>query len=121
MQYPGTFYNMDGQSRSNIVGYGDKLTYNVVFYGGRQYKMILCATDLFNPVKYVLLDDQTKEVIYDNEKDEYTETIELTIENTRKILIEITVLAKNAEKNVVENYFGCLGFLMYWKAEKKKN
>ncbi len=121
MQYAGSFYQMDGQSRSNVIGFGDRLIYNVIFYGGKQYKIIFCATDLFMPVKYVLTDGITKEVIYENTRDNYPETIELTIENTRKILIEVSVIAKEAEKEVVENYFGCVGFLMYSRPEKKKN
>jgi len=55
MQYPGAGFKIDGQSRSNVIGVGDKLVYNVIFYGERDYKLIFCATELFNPVHYVLL------------------------------------------------------------------
>ena len=117
MQYPGLHYKMEGQSRSNIIGVGDKLIYNVILYGERNYKLIFCASDLFYPVHFTLTDDLSKKLIYDNSKDEYSETIELSIENTRRILIEISVLAHDADNEVKANYFGCLGFLMYWKPE----
>ncbi len=120
MQYAGPYYKMDSQSRSNIIGYGDKLIYSVIFYGGRQYNIIFCATDLFKPVRFILIDGETREVIYDNSKDEYTESIEMSIEYTRRIMVEVTVVAKEAEKNIIENYFGCVGFLIDWKPEKKK-
>jgi hypothetical protein len=119
MQYPGAGYKMDGQSRSNTIGVGDKLVYNVIFYGDRSYKLIFCATDLFNPVHYVLLDSETRELIYDSKKDDYSETIELTIENTRRIMIEISVLALNADAKTTENFFGCVGFLMNYRPLKK--
>lgn len=119
MQYPGAGYKMDGQSRSNIIGIGDKLVYNVVFYGDRSYKLIFCATDVFVPVHYVLTDATTKELIYDSKKDDYAETIELSIETTRRIMIEISVLGLNADKQTMEDYFGCVGFLLHYKQKKK--
>jgi hypothetical protein len=119
MQYLGSFYKVDGQSRSNVIGVGDKLLYNVIFYGERDYKLYFCATDLFLPVYYVLLDDLTKEVIYDSKNDKYPESLELSIETTRRIVIEISVLALKTDKQITENYFGCVGFLLNWKPKKK--
>jgi hypothetical protein len=119
MQYPGSGYKMDGQSRSNVIGVGDKLVYNVIFYGDRSYKLIFCATDVFNPVHFVLTDSETRELIYDSKKDDYAETIELSIENTRRIMIEISVLALNADKQTTDDYFGCVGFLLNYKEKKK--
>jgi hypothetical protein len=119
MQYPGPYFKMDAQSRSNTIGVGDKMVYNVVFYGERNYMLIFCASELFNPVHFVLTDSETRELIYDNQNNEYTETIELAIEKTRRIMIEISVLAHNADVEVAEDYFGCMGFLSYWKPIKK--
>ena len=119
MQYPGPHYKIEGQSRTNMIGVGDKLIYNVIFYGERDYKLFFCASDLFYPVHFTLTDDLSKKLIYDNSNDEFSETIELSIENTRRIMIEISVLAHDADKEVTSNYFGCLGFLMYWKPERK--
>jgi hypothetical protein len=119
MQYPGSSFKMDGQSRSNVIGIGDKLTYNVIFYGDRKYKLIFCATELFNPVHYILTDSDTKELIYDSKKDDYSETIEVSIENTRRIMIEISVLALNADTKTTEDYFGCVGFLLHYKTLNK--
>jgi hypothetical protein len=119
MQYPGPKYKIEGQSRSNVIGVGDKLIYNVIFYGGRNYKLFFCASDLFYPVHFTLTDELSKKLIYDNSEDDFSKTIELSIENTRKVLIEISVLAQDADEEVKRNYFGCLGFLMYWRDEEK--
>jgi hypothetical protein len=119
MQSTGPAYKIDGQSRSNVIGVGDKLIYNVVFYGERDYKLYFCATDLFLPVYYVLSDGVTKEVIYDSKSDNYPETTDLSIENTRRIMIEISVLGLHGDKQVLENYFGCVGVLIYWKPKRK--
>ncbi len=119
MQYPGASYKVDGQSRSNVIGIGDKLVYNVIFYGERSYKLIFCATELFNPVHYVLIDAETRELIFDSKNNDYSETVELSVEKTRRIMIEISVLALNADKKTTEDFFGCVGYLMHWKPLKK--
>ena len=119
MQYPGASYKMDGQSRSNVIGVGDKLVYNVIFYGDRTYKLIFCADEIFNPVHFALIDSETRDLIYDNKKDDYSETIELSIENTRRIMIEISVLALNTDAKTKNDFFGCTGFLLHWKPLKK--
>jgi hypothetical protein len=119
MQYVTRSYKMDSQSRSNVIGFGDKLIYNVIFYGEREYKLLFCATDLFNPVKFVMTDDLTKEVIYDNENDTYSSELDLKIESTRRIMIEVSVLARQASRDVIDNYFGCVGLMLYWKPDKE--
>jgi len=119
MQYPGTLYKMDGQSRSNVIALGDKLIYNVIFYGERNYKLIFCTAKQFIPVHFVLYDSETREMIYDNKNDEYSETIELSIENTRRVKIEISILLQSSKDKYVEEFFGCVGFLLHWKPINK--
>ncbi|MCF8379656.1 MAG: hypothetical protein K9H49_08780 [Bacteroidales bacterium] len=115
MQYPGPNYKMEGQSRSNIIGLGDKLIYSVVFYGGRHYELYFCASTEFAPIHYILRDADTNELIYDNKKDDFVETIGLDIENTRRIKVEVSVLGTAGNRETVENYLGCLGFMMQYK------
>lgn len=119
MQYAGPGFKMDGQSRSNTIGVGDKLVYNAVFYGDRDYKLYFCTSDLFKPVHFILLDGFTRELIYDNKSDDYSDFIELSVDNTRRIMIEVSVLATGTEPQFTENYFGCVGFLMNYKTKKK--
>lgn len=115
MQYPGPKYKMEGQSRSNIIGLGDKLIYSVIFYGNRNYQLFFCTSEEFLPIHYVLRDANTNELIYDNKNDDYIETIGLNIENTRRIKVEVSVLGTEESRETIENYFGCLGFLLQYK------
>lgn len=118
MQYPGPGYKIDGQSRSNMIGFGDKLIYNVIFYGDRSYKMFFCASDQFNPVHFRITDANSHALVYDNSDEEYSEMLELDIEYTTKLMIEVTVLAHEADDEFKDNFMGCLGFLMYYKKGK---
>jgi hypothetical protein len=115
MHFPGNNFKMDGQSRSNIIGVGDKLHYSMVFYGERQYKIFFCASEEFYPVHYKLTDASNGQVIYDNKFDEYPDNITLNIEYTRKINVEFEVIAEKASEEVKLSYLGCSGVLMLWK------
>jgi hypothetical protein len=117
-QFAGPGFKFDGQSRSNIIGVGDRLMYNVVFYGERQYKIFFCTSDEFNPVHFKLIDPVSRELLYDNQDEDYTTELTLNIENTQRIMIELSVLAKDASNEFKMNYFGCIGMLVQYKKEK---
>ena len=119
MQYPGPNYKIDGQSRSNVIGVGDKLVYNVIFYGDRNYKLFFCCTDIMMPVHYILTDSETGDLIYDSNKDNNLETIELNIEKTRRIMLEISVLGTHSGKENVQELLGCVGMLIYYRPVEK--
>jgi hypothetical protein len=115
MQYPGPNYKIDGQSRSSVIGVGDKLLYNVIFYGDRNYKLFFCATDQLLPLHFIISDSETGEMIYDSKKDNNIETLELNIENTRRMMLEISVLGNHSENINAEDLLGCMGMLIYYR------
>jgi hypothetical protein len=112
---PGPRFKYDGQSRSNIIGAGDKMIYNMVLYGERQYKINLCASDLFEPIHVVLMNAESEEVIYDNAQDDYRGTLTLNIENTQRLKISLEVLAEEMTEQDKLDYFGCIGMMMQYK------
>ncbi len=118
MQQPGASFDYDRQSRSNVIGFGDKLVYSMVFYGERKYKLFLCTSDDFTPVHYTLRDSFTKELIYDNKRDDYSETVTFSNEYTRKLLLEIEVLAEDATEDVKMSFLGCSGVLVYFEEKE---
>ncbi len=119
-QYAGPNFEYDGQSRSNVIGFGDKLIYNMIFYGERKYKIFFCTSDEFYPVHFKLIDPVSRELLYDNKDDDYPNDVTLNIEKTQRIMIEFSVLATDASPEVKMNYLGCSGVLMNWKELKDK-
>jgi len=103
-----------------MIGVGDRLIYNVIFYGERDYKIFFCTSEKFNPVHFRLTDPSSETVVYDNADDDYSGTLELSIESTTKLMIEVSVLAHDADQEFKDNYMGCLGFLMYYDKVKKR-
>lgn len=119
MQEPGKQYTMDRQSRSNVIGFGDKLIYNMIFYGERKYKIYFCTSDEFTPVHYKIKDAFTGGLIYDNKLEKYAETVTFYNDYTRKILIEFEVMAEDASDDIKMSFLGCSGVLIFYTDEKK--
>jgi len=120
MEFTGIDFKYDNQSRSNIIGFGDKLTYRMVFYGERQYKIHFCTSEGFYPIHFKVFDSNSMKLFYDNEKEEYTDKITLNISSTQSLLIEISVLASESSDELKMNFLGCLGMLVEWKPQEKE-
>lgn len=115
---PGPRFKYDGQSRSNIIGAGDKMIYSVVLYADRQYKINMCVSEQFDPIHVVLINAMNDEVIYDNANDDYRETLTLNIENTQRLKVSLEVLAEEMTEQEKLDYFGCLGMMVQYKKVK---
>lgn len=114
-QYPGAKFKYDGQSRSNIIGVGDQLIYSLILYSEKQYKIFFCTSDLFRPIHLKLMNGETGELMYDNERDEYIETLTLNIEKTQRVKVSVEILGSKMTEEEKMEYFGCIGMLIQVK------
>ena len=107
------YYN---QSRGEAIKIGSSAKYNIVFYGNKEYKLSFCTVKKFYPVHFKLTDVITEEVLYDNESDNYIESIGFGIEKTKQLLVEVEILEHKAGKKEIEENLPCLGMLIQFKA-----
>lgn len=114
-QFPGAKFKYDGQSRSNIIGVGDQLIYSLILYSEKQYKIFFCTSDFFKPIHLKLMNGETGELMYDNERDEYIETLTLNIEKTQRVKVSVEILAHEMTEEEKMEYFGCIGMLIQVK------
>jgi len=112
-------FNYYGQSASALAEKGVTLTYNAVFYGGKDYIINLCCLPLFEPVHMVIYDADTDELIYDNEEDEYLNRVAFTMEFTRSLLFEITVIGDGLTDGSLDSKRTCVGILILWRKVPK--
>jgi hypothetical protein len=102
-----------------MIGVGYTLRYNVIFYGKRNYKISFCTNKNYYPVHFKLIDALTEKVLYDNEDDDYLESLGFAMENTKQILIEVEVLADKASDREIEEYYPCIGMFLQFKASEE--
>ncbi len=109
-------YNKYLQPKSIAVGLNDTLRFNVVFTGIRDYIISFCASKLYYPVNVRFLKPGTKELIYDNAADTYSDVIGIGFNKTQNIIIEVMLLAfKLGNDRLTFGDMVCVGMVMHWK------
>jgi hypothetical protein len=113
-------YKSYSQSHSTRISPKDTVEMNVIFYGQKDYILSFCTHRKLYPVHFVLIDQQTKEVLYDNQEDEFLESLGLGFDVTKSLTIKVNVLARLSTDEELEQNVGCLGFLIQYKNYPKK-
>lgn len=113
-------YKSYSQSHSARISPKDTVEMSVVFYGQKDYILSFCTHHKLYPVHFVLIDQQTQEVLYDNQEDEFLESLGLGFDVTKSLIIKVNVLARLSTSQEIEENVGCLGFLIQYKNYPKK-
>lgn len=108
-----------GQSRSALLEIKKQTTFKAVFYGQRDYKVVLCTDYGYYPVHFVISNADTKEILYDNQEDDYIESVGFTIDKTQNLLFDINVLAEDIKAEDAFDLRVCVGVNIYWRKVPK--
>lgn len=110
---------LSSQSTSAYLEAYKTYTFNLVFFGKMDYKVIFCSKDKFYPVHYILTNKTTGVVLYDNMEDEYIESIGFSVDETIPIQVVVTLLAEGTEFKDLRKNRACLGIcILYRKIPK---
>jgi len=113
-------YKSYSQSHSAAISPKDTIEMNVIFYGQKDYILSFCTHRKLYPVHFTLIDQQSKEVLYDNKEDDFLESLGLGFDVTKSLIIKVSVLARKSTDKEIEENVGCLGFLIQYKNYPKK-
>ena len=108
-------YKIYSQSKSVSMSPLDTVELNIVFYGQKDYMLSFCTHRKMYPVHFVLIDQQTDQVLYDNEDDKYLESLGVGFDVTKSLLIKVDVLARESSEQEIKENLGCLGLLIQYK------
>lgn len=108
------------QSKSVSISPLDPVELNIVFYGQKDYILSFCTHKKMYPIHFVLKDQQTGQIIYDNEEDKYLESLGVGFDVTKSLIIHIDVLARQSTEEEIKGNVGCLGLLIQYKNYPKK-
>ncbi len=108
-------YKVYSQSKSISITPLDTVELNMVFYGQKDYMLSFCTHRKMYPIHFVLIDQQTKQVLYDNEDDKYLESLGVGFDVSKSLTIKVNVLARISSEEEVNENIGCLGLLIQYK------
>lgn len=113
-------YETYSQSHSAEMSPLDTIDFNVVFYGQNDYIISFCTHRKMYPVHFQLIDEQSGDLLYDNEDDNYLEILGLGFDVAKSVTIRVDVLARKSNEQEIKENVGCLGMLIqYQKYEEK--
>ncbi len=113
-------YKVYSQSHSTQISALDTIELSVVFYGQKDYILSFCTHKNLYPIHFVLIDEQTKEVLYDNEEDKYLESLGLGFDVAKPVIIRINAIARLSTEEEIEDKIGCMGLLIQYKNYARK-
>ncbi|MCK4748956.1 MAG: hypothetical protein KAT15_18015 [Bacteroidales bacterium] len=108
-------FEVYSQSHSVTLSQLDTIEINAVFYGQKDYILSFCTHKKMYPIHFILIDQQTKQVLYDNEEDNYLESLGLGFNVTKSLIIKVDVLARGLSEEEIKENPGCLGLLIQYK------
>ena len=117
--YRSDGFEQYGQSRSALLEIRKLATFKAVFYGQRDYKVVLCTDYGYYPIHFVISNADPKEILYDNKADDYLESVGFTIDKTQNLIFEINVLAEDIKAKDAFDLRVCTGVNIYWRKVPK--
>jgi len=113
-------FKVYSQSKSMSMSLLDTVELNIVFYGQKDYILSFCAHRKMYPIHFVLLDQESEQVLYDNANDKFIESLGVGFDVTKSLTMKVDVLARKASEEEIENFLGCMGLLIQYKNYEKK-
>jgi len=113
-----SYYKIYMHPKHTSVDIMDTLIYNVAFTGNRDYIISFCADQMYYPLKIRLFEAETMKLLFDNATSDYKESITVRINNTQKIIMELTLLADKSNKEKISKKDVCVGMILQWRKIK---
>ncbi len=101
-------YKIYNQAKSAQVEIMKPVTYKIILFGGKDYIVGVCAEgNYYRKIHFRIIDGITKTVLYDNKDMGYIESFDFSVDKTKPIEMEVTVLS---DDKAAENKNVCVGF-----------
>lgn len=107
----GHFTN-NGQYNGAVLFEGEEATLAQTFYGGQDYKVVLCTQDVFNQSSYFELHDYKGNMLFSSEGSGKRE-LEFGVENTQNLKIRVVVPTIGTNEDLKQN--GCVSIIVGFK------
>ena len=103
-------YVYNGQLNSAVLNEGDIAELLLTFYGGQEYRIVICAEEKLGNLQFKLLDTEHN-VIFDNKDQKYTNYWDFNANTTQQLIVEVIVPEDESRSSPVINS-GCVSILV---------
>ncbi|OFY20663.1 MAG: hypothetical protein A2W98_00925 [Bacteroidetes bacterium GWF2_33_38] len=105
-------YLYNGQLNSAILNEGDVAELLLTFYGGQDYRILVCSQDMLGTVEFKLFDTERNE-IFSNKEHNLVNVWDFNANSTQQLIVQVKVPAPTEKKELVNS--GCVSILVGFK------
>lgn len=106
-------FRLSSLSGRHYLKVGTTVTYEVILYGENEIIIQCCTEDDFYPVRFKLKSSENGNIIYDNKYNNYIDNLNLLLDHTELIAIEISVEPKKRKISRLKDGKVCIGMAIY--------
>ncbi len=114
----GRDFKQYSQAKSTQISIGQKTTYKLVLFGGKDYILGVCAESGYRPIHFRIIDSQTKKIMYDNKDYDYIDSFNFMVQRTQPLDIEVQILEN--KKIQMKKDKMCVGIEILWSTIANK-
>ena len=103
-------YIHDGNYNAAILTEGEDAELYKTFYAGQQYRIAICGAPTLPQVEFQIL-DLSRNVLYDNKKENYSTTWDFTLESSQQLILFVKVQESEATTEDFEILSGCVAIM----------
>jgi hypothetical protein len=97
------FVQNDNYNSATLVP-GDEAELLLTFYGGKEYRLLICAHPILGVVEYEVT-DTSGELIYKGDSSDAKQKFDFKMTNTQQLIVKLKV---PVQKNAVSIHEGCV-------------
>ena len=107
-------YLYNGQLNSAILNEGDVAELLLTFYGGQEYRILVCSQDMLGTVEFKLFDTERNE-IFSNKEHDLVNVWDFNANSTQQLIVQVKVPApiEDSKTEIVNS--GCVSILVGFK------
>jgi len=105
-------YVYNGQLNSAVLSEGDVAELLLTFYGGQDYRISICSHEVLGKIMFQVFDTE-KNLLFDNEKNNLTNTWDFKSNSTQQLIVRVTVPKEKNRSGMVQS--GCVSILVGFK------
>lgn len=106
-------FRLTSSSQKYYLEIGKTVRFEVILFGENEIIIQCCTEDDFYPIRFKLISSENGKIIYDNKYNKYIDNLNLLLDHTEPMSIEISVEPKNKKRGNIPGQKVCIGMAIY--------
>jgi hypothetical protein len=107
-------FTHNGQLNASTLAAGQSSDYNMTFYAGQAYRILVCSEPILGDVTFKVL-DQSKKVVFDSKDNDYPDFWDFKVKNTQQFIVHVDIPRSESGASVPPS--GCVSVMVGFKKD----